>query len=717
MELNNTSLMNEINKLKSENESLKAQLSINKNIIQEFFKKNFINDKMPTIIANIQKENKLLQSQIENFKKENISKKPDKNLNKNKNDMEMYECKLFVYENMLKEKQNIIVSLKEQINNMKTNFLSNFKNKKNLNDNDELNLKNSPITTNNININENENNDNNKDKFVLEEICVIPPDKALNSLNSKIELYKSVNIKLKKIIKDLKEALSNKETEYLNLEENVSKMQKELEKCNRNKNNEEIINKLIQYQSMKKLPISQSCSNFNIQEKNFYFNEKNQKKLNNAKSSAYLNNKKIFKEIENLENLNKKIKEITDENLVLNGGWEETLKYCNMTQEEFSKYFNMRSNSKLASAIEYLYTILIKKNIQIKLLTQENEALNEENIRLNKLNIELESSIDFNNNNKIRRSRNKKINNNILFQNNENILYKTYKNNFINAPPSPNKNTQTNDKEIQKAYVNVDNNISHTNININMMMDYDYKKKINHKNNFNSLSSGEFRDGMLLDDMSDFNTNTNLKIITEPTIPHTIYKNNNYEKILKPNFKKINSKSQSKLILNKKQFRNKTPYNLKKNNLSLKNFSPGKNITSDSNINNKLEYNTIIKNIFNKTDKSLTHQSINIVKKNNNNKKQFFKFNGYNLPKKKEEINSNINTNVASNINSNLNTLKLFHNKERYKTNLISSNNNGIKKISKYNNYKNDNNNKAFEVFRKYIKEYTKNSQKKIKAK
>ena len=716
MESNYTSLMNEISKLKSDNESLKTQLSINKNIIQELLKKNYTNDKMPTLLANIQKENNLLQSQIEKIQKENIVKKADKNSNKNQNDIEIYECKLFVYENMLKEKQNIIVSLKDQIKNMKSNFLSNFKDIKNINNSDELNLKNSPITTNDININENDNNDNNiKDKFVLEEICVIPPDKALNTLNSKIELYKSVNIKLKKIIKDLKETLTKKDNEYLTLEENLLKTQKELEKYSRNKNNEEVINKLIQYQSMKKLPISQSCSNFNMQEKNYYFDEKNKKKLNNAKSSAYLCNKKIYKEIENFENLNKKLKEITDENLVLNEGWEETLKYCNMTQEEFSKYYKMKSNSKLASAVEYLYTILIDKNIQIKLLTQENEALNEENIRLNKVNIELESSINFNNI-KIHKSRNKKINNNILFQNNENLLYKTYKNYFLNAPPSPNKNTKINDKEMQKAFVNVDNNITHTNININMMMDCDYKKKFNHKNNFNSLASGEFCDGMLLDDMSDFNTNTNLKIITEPDIPQTLFKKNNNDKAFKTSFKKINSKSQSKLILNKKQFRNKTPYNYKKKNLSLKNFSPGKNVTSDSNNNNKLEYNTIINNIFNKTDKTLTQQSINVIKKNNNNKKQLLKFHGFHLPKKKEEINSNIDSNVVSNINSNLNTLKLYHNREKYKTNLTNSNNNGIKKINNYNNSKNDNN-KAFEVFRKYIKEYTKNSQNKVKAK
>ena len=41
------------------------------------------------------------------------------------------------------------------------------------------------------------------------------------------------------------------------------------------KNNEDIINQLIHYQNMKSIPISQSCSNFKIQNNEFNNNTRN----------------------------------------------------------------------------------------------------------------------------------------------------------------------------------------------------------------------------------------------------------------------------------------------------------------------------------------------------------------------------------------------------------------------------------------------------------
>ena len=52
-----------------------------------------------------------------------------------------------------------------------------------------------------------------------------------------------------------------------------------------------------------------------------------------------------------------------------------------MTQEKFLKFCENKFTNKLTNAIEYMYKILVDKNIQIKLITKENETLNEENIR------------------------------------------------------------------------------------------------------------------------------------------------------------------------------------------------------------------------------------------------------------------------------------------------------------------------------------------------
>ena len=722
MEENNPELITQINELQTENKELKTQLSINKNIIQDFFNKTSIDDKISLIIEDLKKEKDFLLSQIENLKSENSKlKKISINFSSKKKDLDVYECKLFVYENMLKEKQNTIVLLKNQINNIKNNFLSNFKNIKYLKP-EENNTKNSPTITNNKNENKFEENllENNKNTFIIEEVCVIPPDKVFNTLNSKIELYKSINQKLKNIINELKQNLSEKENEYLKLEENSAKVQKELAKFNQFKNNEEIINKLIQYQSMKQLPLYQSCSN--LYKNNNYFSEKEKnKKLIMTKSSEYIlhnknkkiKNKKILDQINQLENINKTVKEITNENLNLNGEWEETLKYCNMTQEEFSKYFNIKTTSKLASAIEYLYTILVDKNIQIKLLTQENETLNEENIRLNKINLELESIIEYNKNKK---SRNRNYSNKIKHKEIRNIKNNIlFKNSFLNTPPSKHNsafldNLNINTTNNKASYVNVDNNITHTNININMLMDYDYTKKEPSDNNYASVTSSEFRDGILLAGINDndFNSNTvkNLKVKR-----HSENKTENINKIKNNfngnNFKKIilNSKSQSKVILNNKKIRNKTPCNL-----SVKNLTTQKNMTNDSNNNKLNEYNNIIKSIFNKTDKP-GNQSVGVFKKNTSNKKQLVKFNRLNSQDKKI-VNSNIDSNIASNFNSNLNSIKLF-NRDKCKKVISHSDNAGNKCFHAVNKIKNDT--RVFEVFRKYIKETKKYPQNKNK--
>ena len=60
-----------------------------------------------------------------------------------------------------------------------------------------------------------------------------------------------MNQKLKYLINQLKTNLSNKEKEYIKLEEEALKIKEELQKYNQMKNNEDIINQLIQVSSSK----------------------------------------------------------------------------------------------------------------------------------------------------------------------------------------------------------------------------------------------------------------------------------------------------------------------------------------------------------------------------------------------------------------------------------------------------------------------------------
>ena len=554
----NLQINNEIKILKKENEELKTRLSINTEIIQEFFKNSNIDEKVSLFVENIKKENNLLLNEINDLKNQNqkLISVNEQISNPNKINLETYEDKLFIYENLLKEKQSIIVNLKEQNKNLKLFIDSKIEKKEINNDIDEEKDKTSNY------------------KYIIEEIYIVSPQQLINTLNDKIELYKDINTKLKNLINEFKTRLLNKDKEYLQLEEEVMHLKQELQKYTQIKNNEEIMNQLIQYQSMKSIPISQSYSNINFN------NIKNKNTRNKqTRSLSYINNytndlKKVMKEIEVYENFNKTVNEISKNDFDLAGEWAETLKQCGMTQEEFLKFCGMKITNKLTNAIEYLYKILIDKNIQIKLLMKENETLNEENIRLNKINIQMETLVDYyEKNNK----------NNYIKNENENIFNKNKNNKIIKSNTffddskirdktiiSPLKNKQ------QKTYVNVGNNITHTNININMLMDYE-----------NKLNENKFKSGY-------------------------IYKSNDkLYRHIKLNNKKISNKSYNKIIKGKK-------HGLICKTLNLSSIK--KNQNDLSKINNKnFNYNKTIKNIFSNTEKFLINKGRNTDTKKKKN--------------------------------------------------------------------------------------------------
>ena len=205
----NKQINNEVEILKKENEELKTRLSINAKIIQEFFKNSNIEEKTSLFIENIKKENNILMKEINDLKQQNqkLLLKNENISNPNKINLERYENKLFIYENLLKEKQNIIFNLKEQNKNYSKKEI-----KPDIDNENDNNIINNP-----------------NNKYIIEEIYVISPQRLLNTLNDKTELYEDINFKLKNL------------------------------------------NQLIQYQSMKSIPTSQSCSIFNS--KNFLKNK------------------------------------------------------------------------------------------------------------------------------------------------------------------------------------------------------------------------------------------------------------------------------------------------------------------------------------------------------------------------------------------------------------------------------------------------------------
>ena len=646
----NKQINNEVKILKEENEELKTRLSINAKIIQEFFKNSNIEEKTSLFIENIKKENNILMKEINDLKEQNqkLILKNENISNPNKINLETYENKLFIYENLLKEKQSIIVNLKEQNKNLQSFIDSNITKKE---------IKQDIEKENDNNIINNTNN-----KYIIEEIYVISPQQLLNTLNDKTELYKDINFKLKNLLQEIKTRLLNKEKENLKLEEEMANLKQELQNVSKLKNNEEIINQLIQYQSMKSLPTSQSCSNFNS--KNFLKNKNRNTRNKKTRSLSYINNhthdlKKIMKEIEVYENVNKTVKEISKNDFDLTEEWAETLKQCGMTQEEFLKFCGMKITNKLTNALEYMYKILVDKNIQIKLLTKENETLNEENIRLNKINIQMETMVDYyEKSNKDNKNKNNNDHNNDFINIYENIFNENLNKNKNNKKIKSNTffeedkftnnkifNNSSSQNKSQKTYVNVDNNITHTNININMMMDYNNRNNASKNLRSNTLNKNAITQNNLLLDESSIKNKKNEKIKNFEYFNKSGNKYKSNEKIfkhIKLRNKKIDNNSYNKLIKEKKNI-------LICKTLNLSNIKKPRKVFCKIN-NNSLNYNKTIKNIFSNTEKMLLknkerntvtigndHKNINL-----NNNSYFTEFKLANKYKRKINKNENL---------------------------------------------------------------------------
>ena len=433
------------NSLKQENSDLKQNLQINKEIINSFFKniptKKLYNDFNSKIIE----ENQILYQQIEKLSNENKKLlEIENNLNYYKNELDIAKGKIFIFENILKQKENIIKDLKRK---------TLIKRKEN----------------------------DKEDKILKQTIYVTSPKFALNKINDTLYTYKEINQRLTTHIRALKDTLLRKNLEIQKKTGELYKCQNEIKEFKLQKNNAAIIQKL---NILNGLSTSKTNNSFCYKSLNFPLNDSSNSSNSNSNQSKKISKRKqsIYDEIKRLEEIKKTTKEISEKEFDLTSEWFEALKSCHITQEEYANYCKDNSISKLTDLIEYLYKYVIDKNIQIKLIENENEELNLENLKLNKENIDLSEEYE-----KIKKNDNNSI------------------------------------------FVNVDNNISHNNININMMMDY--MKEVQ-----KSVSSTDFMDGLIFDqlDFSDGNINKNNNFHIDsfdlPELSENSYFDKNYMK-------------------------------------------------------------------------------------------------------------------------------------------------------------------------------------------
>lgn len=414
-------LENQISLLKQENADLKANLQINKEIIQGFFQGTCFEQKINLFLVKTKQENTLLSEKIKNLEalieQLNIYKKSNSTY---QDELKQLKSKVFLLENLLIEKENENKHLKQ--------------------------LKMSPSSSSKKNVVPNTKN----------EIYVTSPGKIVNMLNDEIEMLREINSKLVSHITTFKQALNKKEKMLVDSEKQISKYKSELTLLKQEKTNTNIMNQLNQYKIANNKTYLGSSGK--LMNKSAHLILHDSLSISGGTISPNLNKSRrsLINQIEKLEKINNNKKQINDNNFDLAEEWYETLKHCNLTQDQYIKFCNDKHVSQLTDVIEYLYKLIIDKNIQIKLVNEENDCINLENLKLNKKILELGEKIE--------------------------------------SLETNNCSKNTKGGHDNSTFVNLDTSINHINDNINLNIMMDYLKEVKQ-----SITSSEFQEGMILD--------------------------------------------------------------------------------------------------------------------------------------------------------------------------------------------------------------------------
>jgi hypothetical protein len=322
-------------------------------------------------------------------------------INKEKEEVEKLKNKIFVMENIMQLKNNTITLLKEKKFEKNPNLLD-------------------PVPYNRLYPEKNI-----KDR----EVFIIDPTKALLVCHDELQLYKDIYVNLNKQIKELNDSIKNKEKIITASDQQIQILKKAL--C-QEKSSHEVLKreKSLQGQQenevskiIKPLPIKPNYINNNSKQEssveivnnkilttNFSNNAMKTQmplpsELRTSKSAMDIN-KNIYNSA-NFNYLNKlyssskyEDSEQTQLKLLQQGAdpskarlyceeWQDCLKHCNMTNEEYVKLSKNRLLTKLIDAIEFFYKVVIEKNQQIQCIEKEIENLNEKNFNLNNENMSL----------------------------------------------------------------------------------------------------------------------------------------------------------------------------------------------------------------------------------------------------------------------------------------------------------------------------------------
>ena len=331
-------LENENKSLKHYISDLKTNLKVSKQIIDSFISKNSEN-KYKKIISTLQNENKMNSKTNEELTKKNftlektINKLKQININlKDENDD--LKTKLFIVEESLIKKENIINSQKKGL--------------------------------------------------IKNQILVLNPNKAIVKLNDELLTYKTIYEKISKNLIKNKEKIDKYEAliATLETEKEQLKTQNKIQLYSVNREKENLKYKLkntlhnLNEDKTYRSTNTPKIGNLNMKNFNLYSNQQFKNKLQ-MESTDKSNN--FFEEL----NYSKNSFGINNEE------FKEVLKQAGLSFETYMLLSSNKIYSKLTDTIELMFRLIIDKNMTIKILEIENENLNEKNAELNEENMSI----------------------------------------------------------------------------------------------------------------------------------------------------------------------------------------------------------------------------------------------------------------------------------------------------------------------------------------
>ena len=331
-------LENENKSLKHYISDLKTNLKVSKQIIDSFISKNSEN-KYKKIISNLQNENKMNSKTNEELTKKNFTLEKTinnlKQININlKDENDDLKTKLFIVEESLIKKENIINSQKKGL--------------------------------------------------IKNQILVLNPNKAIVKLNDELLTYKTIYEKISKNLIKNNEKIDKYEAliATLETEKEQLKTQSKIQLYSVNREKENLKYKLkntlhnLNEDKTYRSTNTPKIGNLNIKNFNLYSNQQFKNKLQ-MESTDKSNN--FFEEL----NYSKNSFGINNEE------FKEVLKQAGLSFETYMLLSSNKIYSKLTDTIELMFRLIIDKNMTIKILEIENENLNEKNAELNEENMSI----------------------------------------------------------------------------------------------------------------------------------------------------------------------------------------------------------------------------------------------------------------------------------------------------------------------------------------